>query len=229
MLKFRAFEARDTLSFMLAEHISGALKNAIAKRGNATLVVSGGTSPVMLFHALRRQVLPWRNVTVVPSDERLVPVDHKHSNEGMIRRELMCEKAAMAQFLSLVTVQAPDDEHLMNLNSRLDDLPRPLDMVVLGMGLDGHTASLFPDSPNIAEALTCTDHCVAQYPAHIETGRISLSPALLLNAREIILLFFGSDKRAVYELAMADRDVAAMPVRFLLNQSITPVHIFWAP
>ena len=219
---FKVFDSKKAAAVALAEHIADRLESAVTQRGEASLIVSGGTSPLATFRALRRHKLPWHKITVVPSDERLVPPDHEDSNEGMILRELVQEEAAAARLLSLAgtgTLEA----------SPLADLTRPLDIVVLGMGDDGHTASLFPDSPDIADALRSTEDCILQQPAHLEVKRLSLTPALLLDAREIVLLFFGSKKRAVYERAQAGGRIAEMPVRFVLQQHKVPVFAYWAP
>ena len=229
MTEFKVFGSKAAASAALADHIAKRLESAVAQRGNATIVVSGGTSPLTTFRALRRHRLPWHKVTVVPSDERLVPSDHEDSNTGSLRRELMQEEAATANLLSLAGAVNPDDMQLASLNAQLGKLSSPLDIVLLGMGDDGHTASLFPDSPDIADALHSTDFCVMQEPVHLEIARLSLTPALLLDAREIILLFFGASKRAVYERADAGGEVEEMPVRFVLQQQVTPVSTFWAP
>lgn len=225
----RIFDSREAASTALADHIGDVLKTAITKRGNASLVVSGGTSPLATFHTLRQKVLSWRDVTIVPSDERLVPIDHADSNEGMIRRELMQDEASAAQFLSLVGEGVPGNERLAKLYSQLGNIHRPLDIVVLGMGDDGHTASLFPNSPDIGNALNSNDDCVMQHPPHLNIARLSLTPAFLLDAREIILLFFGNKKRAIYDRATDGDDVKELPVGFVLNQQLVPVTMFWAP
>jgi 6-phosphogluconolactonase len=229
MTEFKVFESIETASVALAGHIAKRLEIAVTQRGSAAIVVSGGASPLATFRALRRHKLPWHKVTVVPSDERLVPPDHEDSNEGMIRRELMQEEAAAATLFSLAGATNPEDMQLASLNTRLGKLASSLDLVLLGMGDDGHTASLFPDSPDIAFALSSTDFCVVQRPAHLEVARLSLTPALLIDAKEIILLFFGASKRAVYDRAIAGGDVEEMPVRFVLHQQLTPVSAYWAP
>ena len=228
LLEFKIFDSKKAASVALAGHIAGQLETAVIQRDEASIVVSGGASPLATFRALRRHKLPWQKVTVVPSDERLAPTDHDDSNEGMIRRELMPEEAAAARLLSLAGAANPDDLQLATLNAQLAELSRPLDIVLLGMGDDGHTASLFPDSPNIANALGSIENCVVQQPGHLAAARLSLTPALLLDAREIVLLFFGAGKRAVYERALAGDEVEEMPVRFVLRQQLTPVNVYWA-
>ena len=229
MIEFKIFDSKEAASVALAEHIAGWLESAVAQRGEATMIASGGASPLATFRALRRQRLPWHKVTVVPSDERLVPPDHGDSNEGMLRRELMQEEAAAATLISLAGAKNPEDMQLASLNARLAMLTTPLDIVLLGMGDDGHTASLFPDSPDLADALNSPDYCVLQRPSHLEAARLSLTPALLLDAREIVLLFFGAGKRTVYQRAVAGGDVEELPVRFVLQQQIAPLKVFWAP
>ena len=223
------FDSRDAAASALANHVVDSLDAAIRERGNASLIVSGGTSPLTTFHVLSQRKLSWRNVTIVPSDDRLVPIAHEDSNEGMIRRELLQNEAAEAQLLSLVESENPDRGQLEALNSRLAKLARPIDLVVLGMGDDGHTASLFPNTPGIDNALRSADECVVQYPPHLKIPRISLTPKFMLDAREIVLLFFGDKKRAIYDRAAGSGDIRDLPVRFVLHQQSVPVNIYWAP
>jgi len=208
------FERREQAAEALADALQRDLEVAIAARGHATLVVSGGSTPVTLFRLLRRRALGWDRVTVLASDEREVPPDHPDRNEAMIRRELLHEAAGAAKLVSLYPPGA---------------IPARFDRVVLGMGADGHTASLFPGSPDLAAALASKEALARVYVPRLEAWRVSLTPAALLTAGRISLLFFGTDKRAVFEAALASDDVAEYPVRAMLAQDAVPVDVYTAP
>jgi 6-phosphogluconolactonase len=211
---FRAFETRSDAARALANELAGVLAAALERRGSAALVVSGGTSPVEMFHHLREQAIDWTNVTVVPSDERDVPPEHPDRNEGMIRRELLQGPAAAARLVSLI----PPGE-----------IPERFHAVVLGMGSDGHTASLFPGSPDLQAALDSEDALHRLSVPGLKADRVSLTPQALLSSRRIDLLFFGEGKRAVFEQAARPGDPAEFPVRAVLEQDRAPVTVFWAP
>lgn len=211
---FRPFESRAAAGRALANELAGVLGAALERRAAASLVVSGGSSPVEMFHQLREQALDWAAVTIVPSDERDVPLAHPDRNEGMIRRELLQGPAAAARLVSLI----PPGE-----------IPDRFDAVVLGMGADGHTASLFPGSPDLGAALH-SDHALHRLSVPgLEAARVSLTPGALLSSRRIDLLFFGEEKRAVFEQAARPGDPEEFPVRAVLDQDRVPVTVFWAP
>ena len=201
------------------------LTEALAAMGRAALVVSGGTSPVEFFHALRRLPLAWERVTIIPSDERVVPLDHPDRNEAMIRRELLQGPAAAATLRGLLPPSGATD----SLAEIAEALPASIDGVVLGMGTDGHTASLFPDSPELDSALRSADALALLSVPSQGMQRVSLTPAALLASRRIDLLFFGQEKRCVFEAAGEDGPIAEIPLRCVLHQNIVPVQAFWAP
>ena len=223
--RLRKFETRSEASAALAVEVCETLTEVMAERGRATLVVSGGTSPVAFFHHLRRVPLAWERITVVPSDERVVPLQHPDRNEAMIRRELLQGPAAAARLRGLL----PDSGSTANLPQLAETLPASFDAVVLGMGADGHTASLFPGSPELDAALRSAEPLAVLSVPRLGAQRVSLTPAALLTGRRIDLLFFGEEKRAVYEAAAAGDDPAEYPVRAVLRQSRAPVSAFWAP
>lgn len=213
-LRIREFRDRAQAAEALASALQAGLGAALATRREAALVVSGGTTPVDLFRRLRKKPLPWKRIAVLASDERDVPTDHPDRNEGMIRRELLQDAAAAARLLSLIPP---------------DPLPPRFDEVVLGMGADGHTASLFPDSPDLATALASRDALAPLRVPRLDARRVSLTPAALVASTRISLLFFGTEKRAVFDAALAGDDPAEYPVRVVLGQSAVPVTVFTAP
>ena len=211
---FKTFETRREASEALATALEKDLAAGIELKGMASLVVSGGSSPTGMFQALRKRSLSWQDVCVIPSDERDVPPDHPDRNEAMIRRELLGEEATTARLVSLIPP---------------GDIPDHFDAVVLGMGDDGHTASLFPGSPDLPEAL-CSEHKLARLEVpRLGVYRISLTPRALLSSQKIYLLFFGSEKRLVCEQALRENDPLKLPVSIVLGQSRVPVAIYWAP
>ena len=223
--RFRAFGNRAEASAALAGEICETLTEAMAAHGRATLVASGGSSPVEFFHCLRRLPLSWERVTVVPSDERVVPLQDPDRNESMIRRELLQGAADAARLRGLL----PASGSTANLEQLAETLPTSFDAVVLGMGADGHTASLFPGSAELESALRSADPLALLNVPQLGAQRVSLTPAALLSTRRIDLLFFGPEKRDVYETALAGDDIAEYPVRCVLHQNRVPVCAFWAP
>jgi 6-phosphogluconolactonase len=213
-IRFRAFTSRGEASQALADDLACVLAAAVERYGAAALVVSGGTSPSAMFRILRDEPLPWSRVTVVPSDEREVEPEHPDRNEAMIRRELLSGNAADARLVSLIPP---------------GDIPDAFDATVLGMGSDGHTASLFPGSPDLERTLRSTAKLERLDVPQMGVHRVSLTPAVLLRSGRIILLFFGEDKRRVFEDALKNGKTCVFPVRVVLHQARTPVDVYWAP
>jgi 6-phosphogluconolactonase len=182
-----------------------------------------------LFRALRLLPVPWYLVTIVPSDERWVPVEDDDSNEGMFRRECLSGEPGFAHFVSLYRRGQAATDCLPALRASLAEVRRPFDSVVLDVGADGHMASLFPDSPDIEQALCSDAECVVQTAPASARACVSLTVRLLLDAREINLLLFGAAKRAAYEEALQPGPLERLPVRALLRQERVPVNVYWAP
>jgi len=229
MLAFNEYKTRDAAALALARRVGDRLRNGVQQRATASMIVSGGSSPRALFHELRTLPLPWCMVTIVPSDERWVPVDDDSSNEGMIRRELLSGEPGFAHFVSLYRRDLSPADSLPELRTALAEVPRPFDTVVVGMGDDGHTASLFPDSPDIGTALATDADCVVQNVPRLGVPRVSLTTHSLLDARDINLLFFGAHKREVYEASLKPGPAEEYPIRALVQQPRVPVNVFWAP
>jgi 6-phosphogluconolactonase len=229
MLAFNEFKTRDDAAATLARRIGERLRTAVCHRAAASMILSGGRSPLGLYHTLRLLPVPWCLVTIVPSDERWVPVDDEQSNEGMLRRELLSGEPGFAHFVSLYRHGRSPAESLPILRASLADVPRPFDSVVVGMGDDGHTASLFPECPDIGRALHSDADCVVQEVPGACHPRVSLTVHSLLDAREVNLLFFGARKRAVYEESLRPGPPEQYPIRALVHQPQVPVNVYWAP
>jgi 6-phosphogluconolactonase len=215
----------------LAGEIQVELQEAIAARGRASLIVSGGRTPVALFNQLATEKLAWDKVWVSLADERWVDPSETTSNEQLVRTELLRERAAIAQFVGLKNAAATPAEGIDWAWRSLARVTRPFDMVLLGMGDDGHTASLFPNSPNLSEALNTAlaPACVAMQAPVSPQARISLNLNALLDARRIILYIQGEAKWALYQTAKAHGSVLQLPVRAVLHQQTVPVEVFWSP
>ncbi|MFQ6593985.1 MULTISPECIES: 6-phosphogluconolactonase [Pseudomonas] len=211
----------------LANDVAEQLRAAISARGDATLVVSGGRSPVAFFQSLAKQGLDWSKVTVTLADERWVPVEHADSNAGLLKQHLLQGPAAKARFLSLYSAAANLEEAALQADRLLGELPA-IDVLVLGMGDDGHTASLFPNSPNLSDALqpNGTRRCWPMLAPTVPHQRLTMSRALLSTANYTVLSIAGSSKLTTLSAALASDDIAAMPIRAFLQPTL---EIYWCP
>ena len=217
----------------LAQQIAQALRSAITARGQATLAVSGGKSPIAMFERLREQALDWSKVTVLLVDERCVPHSHADSNTALVREYLLQGPAAAASFATLFDTVPADlnDAALHDLvavaNQRLRAIAFPLDVVVLGMGEDGHTASLFPAAPGLAQALASAGPMAGVRPATAPHARLTLTLPVLLAARHLHLSLAGAVKRQVFEEAKRTSN-PALPISLLLNHPACTVQVWIA-
>jgi 6-phosphogluconolactonase len=221
----------------LAHRIADLLGKAIQERGHALLCVSGGKSPIPLFHALRDLPLSWEKVTISLADERCVPVGHPHSNAALVSAHLLQGLAADARLVRMIDSNEVNETTLAALSQQahtaLSTLGR-CDVLVLGMGEDGHTASLFSHATELQEALDLNNPLSCQLmhlnpaPPEAPYPRISQTLQYLLQARQIVLSVQGPAKLAVLQQAQQGADTR-WPVSFVLNQHTTPVEIWTAP
>ncbi|MEH6551499.1 MAG: 6-phosphogluconolactonase [Pseudomonadales bacterium] len=228
------FDNRDDLISALGSLCSESIEQAVEQRGSATFMVSGGSTPAPLYRQLANQDLPWASVTVGLVDERWVPVSDAASNEAFIIRELLHSYAAQASLVGLWTEGLSLEQGQQKAEASFQSLSAPWDVVILGMGGDGHTASLFPFADGLGSALNTTERVAAiradqSEVTGVHTERLTLTLAAILNAQKIILLLTGAEKLSVYRQAMSSKDVKAMPVRAVLQQTQVPVDLYWAP
>ena len=202
----RDFPTPDALATAMAARVAAALAADIAATGTATLAVSGGTTPRRFFQALSQTPLAWAQVTVILVDERCVPETSPRSNTALVRAHLLQGPAAAARFVPLTSL-----------------LP-PLTVAVLGMGLDGHTASFFPGGDNLAAALdpTGTAASLPMTAPGADEPRLTLTLPVLARAKHLLLHIEGSAKRAVLENAQN------LPIHAVLTAR-PDIEIFWSP
>jgi 6-phosphogluconolactonase len=211
------FSSRPELAAALARDVAEALGRCLAAKGSATLAVSGGSTPAPFFAALAREPLDWAHVTVTLVDERQVPETSPRSNAALVRKSLLVERAAAARFVPLFGNEAEA--------ARLS-----LDVAVLGMGNDGHTASFFPGGDTLAQAIDPhAEHALLAMSAPgAGEPRLTFTLPKLLAAGTLCLHIEGDGKMKVLEKALMGDDATEMPVRAVLF-SACPVKLFWCP
>ncbi len=234
MTHVKKYQSLDTLFDSLADEVAEKVEAAISSGTNSTaLVVSGGSTPQPLFERLATTRLAWDRVTFVPSDERWLATDHKASNEHLIRSSLLQDRAAAGNLQGLKLDFSTAEEAESELNRQLEPVLSDYAAAVVGMGLDGHFASIFPGTSRQTAALDMTSEqlCYAIDAtgcpvAGDYTERMTLSLRALVNARHIYLLITGQEKLRLVEKAMNDDpEVADLPIVKLLQQTRTPVTI----
>jgi 6-phosphogluconolactonase len=215
----------------LAAAIAAVLTETLGHRALASLVVSGGHTPRDMFVQLAQQPLDWSRLLVTLADERWVDTDNEDSNERMVRAALLQKGAVGARFIGLKSNARGPEEGAGVAWAALQTLPRPFDAVVLGMGDDGHFASLFPGSLALAAALDARapPDCVAVRPPSAPHARLSLNLSALLQSRRIFIQIMGAQKWQIYKAARGSGPEAAMPIRAILRQNQVPVAVYWCP
>jgi 6-phosphogluconolactonase len=223
----RLFPSMDALAPALAGEISRRLGLAVRERGVASLVATGGSTPGPVYDALSRINLPWERVFVTLSDERWVDPEDAASNERLVRTRLLRDHAAGARFVGLKTGDESAAAAMTVVGNAIATLPRPFDAVLLGMGDDGHVASLFAHDP--AHSLeTPGDVCAVQRKgAAGSEQRMSLTFMALRDARWTALLIKGDEKQAVIRQAQVSDYVSELPVSGILKAPSGEVEIWW--
>ncbi|WP_158291596.1 6-phosphogluconolactonase [Marinicauda algicola] len=232
---FTAHADARTMTAQVRQSVTEALAAALRERGRASLAVSGGSTPKALYEALSAAPLDWASVTVVLVDERWVDPGLAGSNETFVRKTLLQGPAAAARFVGLKTPDPTPQAGRDEAERRVAAVPRPFDLAILGLGPDGHTASWFPHAAGLQEAIAARGPLTAAITARQSevtgpfTERLTLTRAALADARRLILLIKGEDKRRAFETAQGPGRVEDMPVRALIRDERARLETHWCP
>ncbi len=224
------FDDKEQLATALAKSVAADLRGAIARRGAARLAVSGGTTPRAFLVELSKQTLDWAHVTVVPVDDRWVAPDHPRSNERLLRETLLQGAAAQAQLLPLRRPTPTPEAALLPVLTQVAHEALPLDVVVLGMGEDGHVASLFPDLERRDIGLQPSGRApvLAIRSAAAPEPRMTLTLSAIFTAPSLYLHIEGAKKREVLDGAARDPR-SALPIRSVLAGAPVVPLLYWSP
>ncbi|HEX7816797.1 6-phosphogluconolactonase [Dyella sp.] len=227
-----SFTDCHALAKAFAERVAGQLRDAIATRDKAVIAVSGGSTPKHFFEQLSRQTLDWARVAVTLVDERWVPETSDRSNARLVKSLLLQREAATAQFVPLYADAPTPEAGLPTVKTRLGALGQPFDVVILGMGSDGHTASFFPGGDRLGEALDLHSgqRVVPMRAEGAGEPRITFSLPALLDTRALYLHIEGESKREVLNDArIGHAKGASYPIRAVLAQHQVPLSVYWCP
>lgn len=224
------FESKTQLDEALADRVTQLLQSAITTKGKASLAVSGGSTPKGFFNILSNKDIDWKKVTITLADERWVELSSDASNTRLVHENLLQNKAAAAKFFHLKQGDVLCDETLTDLNIAANNALLPLDIVILGMGEDGHTASLFPCSDQVVEGLDVNNKnaLMKVEPKTAPNQRITFSFAALKQSKHVFLHICGDSKKLVLDKAISANDIFEMPIRAFLQGDDINTQVYWA-
>ncbi len=230
----RKFNDRAELVDAVYRVFVESLRKALGQQSAATILLSGGSTPAPLYRQLSSADLNWNRVHVALVDERWVDVDSTASNERLINENLLIDRAAAANFTGMKNNHPTPFEGEVECNARYSTLPSPYTLCLLGMGPDGHTASLFPGAEGLSAALDSNRHCAGIRAVQSEvTGdnleRMTMTPWSILQSRRLMLLITGDDKWEVYQQARVTGSSADQPISLFVHQDSVPLEVYWAP
>ena len=225
------YDSVDEMADAVAGDVGFIVESAVDARNASLIAIPGGSAAQPIFQVLAAKKLPWKQLTIIPTDERLVPMDDERSNVRAIAKTFLPNGARV------IPIAADIADYKLAGNSadaRLQDLPWPPDLVWLGMGEDGHTASLFA-GPDLQDALDAPKARRAvgvmpdPMPQDAPVPRITLTRAAILSARTILITITGDKKRELLESAIEDGQSSKLPIGRLLAEVDQPIDIHWAP
>jgi 6-phosphogluconolactonase len=229
MYQINEFEQRQLLDEALADKVAALLTVALESKGKASIAVSGGSTPKGFFQALSKKNLAWQDITITLADERWVDIDSSDSNTKLVHEYLMQNEAVKAKFFYLKQGEIINDETLTDLNLAANQQLLPLDVLILGMGEDGHTASLFPCSDEITQCLAKDSQALLKVtPKTAPHQRISFSFAALAQSKNTFLHISGISKKQVLAKAIAGQVSKEMPIRAFLQAPNINTQVYWA-
>jgi 6-phosphogluconolactonase len=225
------YDDADEMAEAVAGDIGFIIESALDARGSSLIALPGGDTAKPIFQALAAKKLPWKQVTIIPTDERLVPMDDERSNVRAIAQTFI---PAGARVIPIVA-DIPDYRLAGNsADARLQDLPWPPDLVWLGVGEDGHTASIFT-GPDLQDALDAPKARRAvgvlpdPMPDDAAVPRVTLTRAAILAARTVLITLTGDGKREMLEGAIENGQSSKLPIGRVLAEAEQPIDIHWAP
>jgi len=225
-------EAADasSLASELASSVADNLIETIAAHNRASLVVSGGSTPLPFFKTLSQAELDWSAVDVTLADERWVPEDDEDSNARFVKTNFLVGNASAARFHSLYRDDTDPQTAIADIERSLQNMIQPFSVVILGMGGDGHTASLFPNTEGLEEALDMDTHAMlaVMKPETVAQTRISLTRAALLRSRYRYLHITGENKRGVLAQALEFDDENPLPIASFFEKHLPPISVYWS-
>ncbi len=231
MHQITEFSSRDILDNEFASTITNILASAIKANGKASIAVSGGSTPKGLFSILSKSDIDWSKVTITLADERWVNLDSDASNTRLVHENLLQNNAANAKFFHLKQGDELTEDTLCDLNVAARSSLLPLDVLILGMGEDGHTASLFPCSDEITQGLAIDNEAalLSVQPKTAPHQRISFTFASLIKSKNTFLHLCGENKKTVLTQALSGNDEFEMPIRAFLQHPSLQTEVVWAP
>ncbi len=223
------FDSRTALDQDLADKVAGILADAVSENGRASIAVSGGSTPKGFFNELSKKDLPWKDITITLADERWVNITEEASNTRLVHEHLMQNNAVAAKFFHIKQGDLLNNETLADLNLAARSTVLPFDVLILGMGEDGHTASLFPCSDEIHAALSKSAAPLLKVtPKTAPHDRITFSYSYLQQSKNTFLHIVGTGKKVVLEQALGGTEILEMPIRAFLQHPSLQTNIYWA-